>query len=61
MFVFEQDCTDDPLRVSNKLSSDWFIIKVKTSDMVSGTVPSSIPESAGYFGDRTGDEIPTSI
>jgi hypothetical protein len=61
MFIYEQDCTDDALRVGNKMSDDWFLIKVKTADMVSGSVPTTIPESAGYFGDRSGSEIPTSV
>jgi len=40
--------------VGNKVTQDWFIIKIKTSDM-DGTVNSNIPNNAAYFGDRTGD------
>lgn len=59
-FIFEQDCYSDTVRVGNKVTQDWFIIKIKTSDM-DGTVNSNIPNNAAYFGDRTGDETVTSV
>lgn len=51
-FVFEQDCR------SNVNHYDWFIFKVKVSDI--GTL-ANIPHEAAYFGDETGDEIAQSI
>ncbi len=60
-FVFEQDCKTDLKNTNDRtLTQDWFLIRIKTSDM-DGTLNSNLPETAAYFGDRTGDEVPTSV
>ncbi len=46
--------------MGNTVTQDLFIIKIKTSHM-DGTLNLNIPENAAYFGDRSGDEVPTSV